>query len=211
MVGRERQGEARKFGVDFLSPLTAAGNSQNLMLYVDDVDAHCARARAAGARIVDEPALHDYGDDYWADRSYGCVDRGTCGGSASASAADRNDGARHAAARCALRPYAVPSLACSAGTARAGELARRWMPPPLLSRHLRVLRRSGLIADEEQQHDARVRLYRLQPQAFGPLREWLDEIEAFWGDQLQALKAHAERPVAKPARSARAIRPRPKR
>ena len=28
---------------------------------------------------------------------------------------------------------------------------------------------------------------------------------------LQALKAHAERPVAKPARSARAIRPRPKR
>lgn len=98
------------------------------------------------------------------------------------------------------------------GPQRAGELAAALdTTPPLLSRHLRVLRRSGLIADEEPQHDARVRLYRLQPQAFGPLREWLDEIEAFWGDQLQALKAHAERPVAKPARSARAIRPRPKR
>ena len=98
------------------------------------------------------------------------------------------------------------------GPRRAGDLAQALaMAPPSLSRHLRVLRRSGLIADEEPQHDARVRLYRLQPQAFGPLREWLDEIEAFWGDQLQALKAHAERPVAKPARSARAIRPRPKR
>lgn len=74
MVGHERQGEARKFGVDFLSPLSAGGNTQNLMLYVDDVDAHCQRARAAGARIVDEPALHDYGDDYWADRSYGALD-----------------------------------------------------------------------------------------------------------------------------------------
>jgi uncharacterized glyoxalase superfamily protein PhnB len=67
-----------------LSPLTAGGNTQNLMVYVDDVDAHCARARAAGAvRIVAEPELHDYGDDYWADRSYGAIDpRATCGGSA---------------------------------------------------------------------------------------------------------------------------------
>ena len=74
MVGRERKGEDRRFGVDFLSPLTAAGNTQNLMLYVDDVDAHCEHARAAGAQIIDEPSLHDYGDDYWADRSYGATD-----------------------------------------------------------------------------------------------------------------------------------------
>ena len=44
------------------------------MVFVDDVDAHCARARAAGARIADEPKVHDYGEDYWADRSYGAVD-----------------------------------------------------------------------------------------------------------------------------------------
>lgn len=50
------------------------GNTQCLMLFVDDVDAHCERARAAGAVIVDEPKVHDYGEDYWADRSYGAVD-----------------------------------------------------------------------------------------------------------------------------------------
>ena len=37
------------------------------------------------------------------------------------------------------------------------------MTPPTLSRHLRVLRQGGLIADDEPAHDARVRLYRLQP------------------------------------------------
>jgi uncharacterized glyoxalase superfamily protein PhnB len=51
-------------------------NTQNLLLYVDDVEAHCARARAAGATIVKEPEVHDYGEDYWADSSYECVDIG---------------------------------------------------------------------------------------------------------------------------------------
>lgn len=74
MVGSERKGAERRFDSDMLSPLAAGGNTQGLMLYVDDVDAHCARARAAGARIVAEPEVHDYGDDYWADKSYGCID-----------------------------------------------------------------------------------------------------------------------------------------
>jgi uncharacterized glyoxalase superfamily protein PhnB len=57
------------------SPAQLGGaNTQNLMVYVDDVEAHCAQARAAGARITDEPQVHDYGEDYWADRSYGCHD-----------------------------------------------------------------------------------------------------------------------------------------
>ena len=74
MVGEELHGEARRFETDRFSPLNAHCNTQNLMVFVDDVDAHCAHARAAGARIVAEPELHDYGDDYWADRSYGAVD-----------------------------------------------------------------------------------------------------------------------------------------
>jgi uncharacterized glyoxalase superfamily protein PhnB len=49
-------------------------NTQNLCVHVDDVDAHCAHARAAGARIVVEPATHDYGGDYWSDRTYGAMD-----------------------------------------------------------------------------------------------------------------------------------------
>ena len=59
----------------FTSPKSVGGKvTQAVLLFVDDVDAHCARARAAGATIFDEPAVHDYGEDYWADRSYGAVD-----------------------------------------------------------------------------------------------------------------------------------------
>lgn len=74
MVGEERSGAQRRFETDMLSPLTAGGNTQTLMVYVDDVEAHCAQARSHGARIVAEPSLHDYGEDHWADRSYGAVD-----------------------------------------------------------------------------------------------------------------------------------------
>jgi hypothetical protein len=42
------------------------------MAYVDDVEGHCQRARNAGAKIVREPETHDYGEEYWSDRSYEC-------------------------------------------------------------------------------------------------------------------------------------------
>jgi len=75
MVGEGGSQRAPKFGVPCRSPrLQGGANTQSLMLYVDDVDAHCARARAAGAVIVAEPSLQDYGPDYWADRSYGATD-----------------------------------------------------------------------------------------------------------------------------------------
>jgi len=32
------------------------------------------------------------------------------------------------------------------------------------------------------------------------MREWLDEVEAFWSDQLGAFKAHAERRYGKKKR-----------
>ena len=74
MVGEELSGPARRFETDRLSPLYARCNTQNLMVFVDDVDRHCATARAAGAQVVAEPELHDYGDGYWADRVYGVLD-----------------------------------------------------------------------------------------------------------------------------------------
>lgn len=52
----------------------AGGNTQTMCIVVDDVDAHCARAREAGAEISMEPTTHDYGDDYWSDRTYLAVD-----------------------------------------------------------------------------------------------------------------------------------------
>jgi DNA-binding transcriptional ArsR family regulator len=76
----------------------------------------------------------------------------------------------------------------------ASELAERLrMTRPAMSRHLRVLRKSGLVSESEPEHDARVRIYRLERAPFGELRDWLNEVEAFWGDQLQAFKAHAEK------------------
>jgi len=48
--------------------------TQSMVVQIDDADAHCARARAAGATIFMEPSVHDYGEDYWADKSYGAVD-----------------------------------------------------------------------------------------------------------------------------------------
>ena len=57
------------------SPRTIDGaNTQSLAVYVDDADAHCERARAAGAEITMEPATQDYGEGYWVDRSYGVRD-----------------------------------------------------------------------------------------------------------------------------------------
>jgi uncharacterized glyoxalase superfamily protein PhnB len=66
----------REFKSAHTSPLDLEGRlHQALCLFVDDVDAHCERARAHGARILSEPATHDYGEDYWSDRSYGACDR----------------------------------------------------------------------------------------------------------------------------------------
>jgi DNA-binding transcriptional ArsR family regulator len=81
---------------------------------------------------------------------------------------------------------------------RAGELADALaMSAPALSRHLRVLRQGGLIIDDAVEADARVRLYRLKPDPFATLHDWLREVESFWGDQLQAFKVHAETRTAR--------------
>jgi len=77
---------------------------------------------------------------------------------------------------------------------QASELADALsMSRPAMSRHLRVLRKSGLVSESEPEHDARVRVYQLEPQRFAQLRSWLEEVEGFWGEQLTAFKQHAER------------------
>lgn len=87
------------------------------------------------------------------------------------------------------------------GPRRAGELAGALdMNKPAMTRHLRVLRESGLVAEESSADDARVRVYSLRRTAFGELRAWLDEVEATWTLQLDSFKQHAERtrgPAAK--------------
>jgi uncharacterized glyoxalase superfamily protein PhnB len=60
-----------------VSPSSLGGkNTQRQFVYVDDVDAHHARASAAGAVVLRPPTDVDYGPDHWADRGYECVDPG---------------------------------------------------------------------------------------------------------------------------------------
>ena len=40
--------------------------------------------------------------------------------------------------------------------------------------------------------DARVRVYRLRPERFDELRDWLRDVGAFWNDQLASFKAAAD-------------------
>jgi len=78
---------------------------------------------------------------------------------------------------------------------RAGELAQSIaMSPQALSRHLRVLRRAGLVSEEGIEDDARVRVYSVHPAAFQPVQQWLAQIEELWRAELHAFKSYAENP-----------------
>lgn len=77
MVGTAAASDGAKadWQKSYASPKSIAGKTtQGLALFVDDVDAHCERSRKAGADIIREPKTEDYGDDYWADRTYGAKD-----------------------------------------------------------------------------------------------------------------------------------------
>ena len=76
---------------------------------------------------------------------------------------------------------------------RAGELAEATgMSPPALSRHLKVLLTTGIVHDERVAEDARVRVFRLQPESLVAVQAFLDQLQAEWRTQLRAFKRHAE-------------------
>jgi DNA-binding transcriptional ArsR family regulator len=94
---------------------------------------------------------------------------------------------------------AVVSL-LSEGPRRAGALAEALsLSPPAMSRHLRVLRKARLVEEQALEEDARVRVYRLRPEPLRALGTWVDEVSAFWGEQLLAFKEHAEGRATKQA------------
>lgn len=71
MVGSTGGRSDRPSPLPCTSPRSLGGaNTQALCVCVDDVDEHCARARAAGAKVVQEPETQDYGEEYWSDRTY---------------------------------------------------------------------------------------------------------------------------------------------
>lgn len=90
----------------------------------------------------------------------------------------------------------------------ATELARLFrVTKPAISRHLRLLRAKGVVAEFPIPADGRVRMYRVQPQALDQVRRWTDEVRAFWEHQLHAFADAAREDAARarklPVRRAR--------
>lgn len=80
------------------------------------------------------------------------------------------------------------------GPRRAGELADAVaIPFPAMSRHLKALREGGLVEEQRDALDSRVRIYRLRAEPMAELKAWLATTEALWSEQLQAFGAHLAR------------------
>jgi DNA-binding transcriptional ArsR family regulator len=77
----------------------------------------------------------------------------------------------------------------------AGELAGALgLAAPAMSRHLKALRDSGLVAQTHPEFDARVRIYALNAGPMSELAAWLGRTEALWTEQLTAFRAHLQTP-----------------
>ena len=75
----------------------------------------------------------------------------------------------------ARRPAAVGELAAQLPVSR-----------PAVSQHLKVLKEAGLVTDRAE---GTRRVYQIDPNGLGPLRQWLDQ---FWDDALKAFAAVAD-------------------
>ncbi len=69
----------------------------------------------------------------------------------------------------------------------AGELAEACaMSKPGLSKHLRLLRSSGVVEEYRIPQDGRVRMYRLRREPLDEVARWVTELRTFWAHQLAA-------------------------
>jgi DNA-binding transcriptional ArsR family regulator len=72
-----------------------------------------------------------------------------------------------------------------------GDIERRLgMTQPKVSKHLRVLREAGFV---EATVDAQRRLYRLRPEPFQEVDDWLEPFRRFWSHHVDALERHLDR------------------
>jgi DNA-binding transcriptional ArsR family regulator len=78
----------------------------------------------------------------------------------------------------------------SRGGASVNELAGGFsMTRPAVSRHLRVLRESGLVREHRE---GRRRVYELTPQPLRDVDRWIEAYRSFWEVNLLNLKRHLE-------------------
>lgn len=67
------------------------------------------------------------------------------------------------------------------------------MDQPSVSKHLRVLRATGLVSMRCQ---GRQKLYRTNAEALRPLHDWTATFEKYWSHQLNRIKQRAEAAAA---------------
>src|SRR3569623_2128280 len=64
---------------------------------------------------------------------------------------------------------------------------------PSVSKHLRVLRDTGLV---RMRSNGRQKLYRTNAEGIRPLHDWASEFERYWTHQLNRVKERAEKKAA---------------
>ena len=83
----------------------------------------------------------------------------------------------------------------AAGERSAGDIAGRFdIAGPSVSRHLKVLRESGLIA---YRREATTRFYRLEPEPLEQVRQWMDAQLDLAKARFDRLGAHLDRMKAR--------------
>lgn len=76
------------------------------------------------------------------------------------------------------------------GELGAGEIARRFpVSRPAIARHVRVLRRAGLVRTRRQ---AQSIYYSLEPAGLAEIDHWLAPYRLFWATRMTALKQFVE-------------------
>jgi DNA-binding transcriptional ArsR family regulator len=76
------------------------------------------------------------------------------------------------------------------GERSVSELVERLdLSQPGVSKHLRILRESGLVGARPE---GRQRLYGLRAQPLAEVDEWLEPYRALWSDRLDALERHLD-------------------
>jgi DNA-binding transcriptional ArsR family regulator len=76
------------------------------------------------------------------------------------------------------------------GERPVGELVDRLsMSQPAVSKHLRVLRDSGLV---DVRVDAQRRVYRLRPEALREVDAWIEPYRRLWDQRLDRLERHLQ-------------------
>ena len=80
--------------------------------------------------------------------------------------------------------------AMRAGEVGAGELANRFpISRPAVSRHLKILRKAGLVS---RRVDAQRRYYSLTPAALADVDQWLAPYRLFWHARMVDIKNYVE-------------------